>query len=155
MNYLHLHLSDWSTNENTGGFRLESTTHPELTATQHYSKADIAAIIAVANACHVIVVPEIDMPGHMNAILQAESGLNVGLKDSDGNVSASDIDVSNPNARQLISDLLNECLPLFTNSPYWHLGGDETVNYNGVSSKTGLPLYPQLIPFSRSSWTIP
>ncbi len=140
MNYLHLHLSD------SFGFRLESSTHPEITSAQHYSKQDITNIIAVANQYHVIVVPEIDTPGHMDAILAAE--LNIGrdyrLKNSSGTVSAGDIDLTIPGARQLISDLINEYVPLFTNSPYWHIGADEYV--------TNYSAYPQLLAYARANY---
>ena len=140
MNYLHLHLSD------TFGFRLESSTHPEITSAQHYSKQDIANIIALADAYHVMVVPEIDTPGHMNAILSGELsiGKDYRLKDSSGNISASDIDLSIPGARQLISDLIKEYLPLFTNSPYWHIGADEYV--------TNYSIYPQLLAYAHAHY---
>ena len=140
MNYLHLHLSD------TYGFRLESTTHPEITSAQHYSKQDIAAIIALANQYHVTVVPEIDMPGHMDAILSAEVGIghDYRLKDSSGNASASYIDLTIPGARQLISDLITEYEPLFTSSPYWHLGADEYV--------TDYSSYPQLLTYAQQNY---
>ena len=140
MNYLHLHLSD------TYGFRLESDTHPEITSAQHYSKQDIADIIALGNEYHVMIVPEIDMPGHMDAILSGELsiGKDYRLKDSSGNVSSSYIDLSIPGARTLMSDLINEYLPLFTNSPYWHLGADEYVtDYNA---------YPQLLTYAKQNY---
>ena len=140
MNYLHLHLSD------TYGFRLESTSHPEITSSQHYSKQDIANIIALANQYHVTVVPEIDMPGHMDAILSAELGIghDYRLKDSSGSASSSFIDLTIPGARQLISDLITEYEPLFTNSPYWHLGADEYVtNYSS---------YPQLLTYAQQNY---
>ncbi|MCZ4098416.1 RICIN domain-containing protein [Streptomyces sp. H39-C1] len=140
MNYLHLHLSD------TFGFRLESSTHPEVTSTQHYSKQDIADIIAVGNKYHVTIVPEIDMPGHMDAILTGE--LNIGhdyrLKDSSGGVSSAFIDLSIPGARTLISDLINEYLPLFASSRYWHIGADEYV--------TNYSAYPQLLTYARANY---
>ncbi|MEY9932035.1 hexosaminidase [Catenulispora sp. GP43] len=140
MNYLHLHLSD------TYGFRLESDTHPEITSPQHYSKQDIANIIGLAKQYHVTVVPEIDMPGHMDAILSAELGIghDYRLKDSSGNASSSYIDLTIPGARQLISDLITEYEPLFTNSPYWHLGADEYVtNYSS---------YPQLLTYAQQNY---
>jgi hexosaminidase len=140
MNYFHLHLSD------TFGFRLESSTHPEITSTQHYSKQDIANIIAVANQYHVMIVPEIDTPGHMDAILSGELsiGKDYRLKDSSGTISSSYIDLSIPGARTLISDLINEYLPLFTNSPYWHIGADEYVtNYSS---------YPQLLTYAQANY---
>ncbi|MEY9857900.1 hexosaminidase [Catenulispora sp. GAS73] len=140
MNYLHLHLSD------TYGFRLESDTHPEITSAQHYSKQDIADIVALGNQYHVMIVPEIDMPGHTDAILSGE--LSIGndyrLKDSSGNASSSYIDLSIPGARTLMSDLINEYLPLFTNSPYWHLGADEYV--------TDYSAYPQLLAYAQQNY---
>ncbi|MDH6131959.1 hexosaminidase [Kitasatospora sp. MAA4] len=140
MNYFHLHLSD------TFGFRLASTTHPEITSAQHYSKADIANIIALGNAYHVQIIPEIDMPGHMDAILSGELaiGHDYRLRDSAGNVSSSYIDLSIPGARSLMSDLINEYLPLFTSSPYWHLGADEYV--------TDYTSYPQLLAYARANY---
>jgi hexosaminidase len=140
MNYFHLHVSD------TFGFRLESTTHPEITSAQHYSKQDIANIIAIGNAYHVQVIPEIDTPGHMDAILSGE--LSVGkdyrLKDSSGGISASFIDLSIPGARTLLSDLITEYEPLFTSSPYWHIGADEYVTNYGS--------YPQLLTYARANY---
>jgi hexosaminidase len=140
MNYFHLHLSD------TFGFRLESSTHPEITSAQHYSKQDIADIIAVGNAYHVQIVPEIDTPGHMDAILSGELsiGKDYRLKDSSGNISSSFIDLSIPGARTLLSDLITEYEPLFTSSPYWHIGADEYVtNYSS---------YPQLLTYARANY---
>ncbi|KQV12399.1 MULTISPECIES: family 20 glycosylhydrolase [unclassified Kitasatospora] len=140
LNYLHLHLSDHQ------GFRLESSTHPEITSAQHYSKQDIRNIIALGNKYHVQVVPEIDVPGHMDAILSGELaiGNDYRLKDSAGNVSSSFIDLTIPGARTLISDLINEYLPLFTTSSYWHLGADEYVTNYGS--------YPQLLTYARANY---
>lgn len=63
MNYLHLHLSD------DKGFRIESTTHPEVVSAQRYSKREIADLIAYAARYHIMVVPEIDAPGHMAPVI--------------------------------------------------------------------------------------
>jgi hexosaminidase len=140
LNYLHLHLSD------SFGFRLESSTHPEITSAQHYSKQDIADLIAVGNQYHVMIVPEIDTPGHMDAILAGELsiGKDYRLKDSSGNISGSYIDLSIPGARQLISDLIKEYEPLFTSSPYWHIGADEYV--------TNYSAYPQLLTYAQQNY---
>ncbi|WP_280427762.1 family 20 glycosylhydrolase [Nocardia brasiliensis] len=69
LNLLHLHFSD------TSGFRLESVRHPEVTAAQHYSKQDIRDLIAYAARHQVEIVPEVDLPGHMNGILAAHPEL--------------------------------------------------------------------------------
>lgn len=57
LNTFHFHLSD------TFGFRLESSTHPEVVSPQHYSKQEMRDLIALAARYHVQIIPEIDMPG--------------------------------------------------------------------------------------------
>src|SRR2546423_6594639 len=71
MNVLHLHLSD------TFGFRLESSTHPEVVSADHMTKQQVRDLLALAARYHVTVVPEIDMPGHMDAILAAHPDLRL------------------------------------------------------------------------------
>ena len=73
LNYLHLHLSDQFANGY--GFRLESSSHPEITSAGHYSKADVASLIALARTYHVTVVPEIDVPAHAAALLASHPAL--------------------------------------------------------------------------------
>ncbi|MEV6951156.1 family 20 glycosylhydrolase [Streptomyces sp. NPDC051183] len=135
LNYFHFHLSD------TYGFRLESSTHPEIVSTDHYSKQDIADLVALGNKYHVTIVPEIDTPGHMNAVLAAHPELK--LKSSSGTVSPDFIDLSLPASYALIKDLVNEYLPLFP-APYWHIGADEYVTDYGK--------YPQLLSYARSHY---
>jgi hexosaminidase len=135
LNYFHFHLSD------TFGFRLESTTHPELTSAAHYSKQDIADLVALAARYKITVVPELDFPGHMNTTLAAHPELR--LRNSAGTYSNSDIDLSLDASYTLISDLINEYLPLFP-AAYWHLGADEYVpNYAD---------YPQLLTYARAHY---
>ncbi|MFD9355816.1 family 20 glycosylhydrolase [Streptomyces sp. NPDC060031] len=135
LNYFHFHLSD------TYGFRLESSTHPEIVSTDHYSKQDIADLVALGRKYHVTIVPEIDTPGHMNAVLAAHPELK--LKSSSGAVSPDFIDLSLPGSYALIKDLVNEYLPLFP-APYWHIGADEYVTDYGK--------YPQLLSYARSHY---
>jgi len=118
MNYLHLHLSD------NLGFRLESATHPEVTSERHYTKTEIRELIEYAARYHVQVVPEIDFPGHMDAILSSHPELK--LVSRNGVVSDGFIDLSKPDAYTLMRDLLTEFLPLFPGR-YWHIGADEYV----------------------------
>ncbi|MBT2448915.1 family 20 glycosylhydrolase [Streptomyces sp. ISL-43] len=135
LNYFHFHLSD------TFGFRLESSTHPEIVSADHYSKQDIADLVALGHKYHVTIVPEIDTPGHMNQILAAHPELK--LKSSSGAVSPDFIDLSLPASYTLIKDLINEYLPLFP-APYWHIGADEYV--------TDYSKYPQLLSYARSHY---
>lgn len=135
LNTFHFHLSD------TYGFRLESSTHPEIVSPDHYSKQDIRDILALAAKYHVTVIPEIDMPGHMNAILAAHPELK--LTSSSGAVSDAYIDLSLPGTYSLIKDLIDEYLPLFP-GPYWHIGADEYV--------TDYSSYPQLLTYARAHY---
>ncbi|GAA0589489.1 family 20 glycosylhydrolase [Streptomyces crystallinus] len=135
LNYFHFHLSD------TFGFRLESSTHPEIVSADHYTKQDIADLVALGQKYHVTIVPEIDTPGHMNAILAAHPELR--LKNSSGTASAEFIDLSLPGSYTLIKDLVEEYLPLFP-ARYWHIGADEYVtDYNA---------YPQLLGYARAHY---
>lgn len=127
LNVLHLHLSD------NLGFRLESRTHPEVVSAQHYTKQEIRDLIAYAAAYHVEIVPELDFPGHMDAILAAHPELK--LVDKRGKVSDGFVDLSKPAAYDLMRDLITEYLPLFPGR-YWHVGADEYV--------TNYADYPQL-----------
>ncbi|MFB6810647.1 family 20 glycosylhydrolase [Streptomyces sp. NPDC056387] len=135
LNYFHFHLSD------TFGFRLESSTHPEIVSADHYSRQDIADLVALGQKYHVTIVPEIDTPGHMNAVLAAHPELR--LKNSSGAASPDFIDLSLPASYALVKDLLNEYLPLFP-APYWHIGADEYV--------TDYAAYPQLLGYARAHY---
>ena len=128
MNYLHLHLSD------NQGFRLECTTHPEYMSAQHYSKQEFTDLIALAAKYHIKIVPEIDMPGHMNAILAKHPDLQL---DSSRQPRPLLPDLSKPGAYTLISDLINEFLPLFPGR-YWHIGADEYVGLRRPPATAGL-----------------
>ncbi|WP_042378365.1 discoidin domain-containing protein [Streptacidiphilus melanogenes] len=136
LNYLHLHFSD------NLGFRLESSSHPEIVSAQYYTKQQITDLIGLAAAHHITIVPEIDMPGHMDTILTAHPELK--LKAADGSTpDGSNIDLSNPAAYQLMKDLITEYLPLFP-APYWHLGADEYgADYNS---------FPQLQAYARQQY---
>lgn len=96
--YLHLHLADdqgWRievTNEGRAATdtidytRLTSVSGPTAMGTTQqqatpgvggfYTQDDLRAIVAYANAHHIQVIPEIDIPGHSQAILHAIPQLN-------------------------------------------------------------------------------
>ena len=141
LNTLHLHLTD------NDGFRIESSSHPEIVAREHLTKQEVRDLIAFAAERHVTVIPEIDMPGHMGAILAAHPELQ--LYDSAHTTAAPGspnyglIDLTNPRAYALMRDLLEEFLPLFPGS-YWHIGADEYV--------TDYAQYPQLLAYARAQY---
>jgi hexosaminidase len=81
LNRLHLHLTD------DQGWRLEIPSRPLLTEIGgvsevgggpggFYSREDWDALIAYAQARQIVLVPEIDFPGHSNAALSAYPELN-------------------------------------------------------------------------------
>jgi hexosaminidase len=136
-NYFHFHLSD------TFGFRLESERHPEIVSPQHYTKAEIRHLLDLARQYHIVIVPEIDMPAHMNTILDAHPELRI--TSSTGVQRLGDIDLTQDAAYVLARDLLEEFLPLFP-GPYWHLGADEYLMRDSYAN------YPQLQTFAQQRY---
>ncbi|GCE31060.1 hypothetical protein KDA_65440 [Dictyobacter alpinus] len=136
-NYFHLHLSD------NYGFRLESERHPEAVSAQHYTKAEIRALLELAQRYHITIVPEIDMPGHMDTILAQHPDLQIISRD--GKRKPGDIDLSNEQAYALMKDLLDEFIPLFP-GPYWHIGADEYLMKEDYND------YPQLARYAHEHY---
>jgi hexosaminidase len=133
---LHLHLSD------DQGWRLEITSWPDLTtiggATEvgggeggFYTQDEYAAIVAYAAARHVVVVPELDMPGHAHAALVSYPELNedgVAPPPYTGRPVLSDpLWVDGEITADLVADVWREVAAL-TPGPWVHLGGDEAVD---------------------------
>jgi hexosaminidase len=136
-NVLHLHISD------DQGFRVESTGHPEIVSARHYTKAQVAELVAFAARYHVTVIPEIDMPSHMDAILASHTDLR--LVSARGTVSPGKLDISKAAARQLATDLVSEYLPLFP-ATIWHIGADEYLDSTQYAS------YPQLAAYAEATY---
>src|SRR5258706_1933720 len=137
MNYFHLHFSD------NGGFRIESETHPEIVAAQHLTQQQVRDLIALAQRYHVMVVPELDMPGHLGGALATHPELQ--LRNALGQANANRLDITNPAALSFVRELIEELLPLFP-APYWHIGGDEYM------TEAELQLHPQLQDYARAQY---
>ncbi|MEU3785482.1 glycoside hydrolase family 20 protein [Streptomyces sp900129855] len=131
-NQLGLHFSD------DQSFRIESDTHPEIVARQHLTKAEVRKIVGLAASRHITVVPEIDSPGHLGAVLAAHPELQ--LRNVNGVATRGAIDISKDASAKLLDDLLNEYAGLFPGA-YWHLGGDE---YQALTKSNPAASYPQL-----------
>jgi hexosaminidase len=114
LNYLHLHFTD------DEGWRIESSTGVQ--SEQFLTKKQVRSLIELGQRYHVTVVPEIDMPGHMGALLAHYPQFQ--LKDKDGVAAPNKIDYTIPEARKLLRDVIAEYLPLFP-APYFHMGTDE------------------------------
>ncbi|WP_333762535.1 beta-N-acetylhexosaminidase [Streptomyces sp. IBSBF 2390] len=139
-NELGLHFSD------DQAFRIESSSHPEIVSRDHLTKAQVKKIVDLANSRHITVVPEIDSPGHLGAVLAAHPELQ--LRDASGVPTKGAIDISEPASAKLVDDLLNEYAGVFPGSQ-WHLGGDE---YQALTVKDPQASYPQLAAAARKAY---
>jgi len=132
-NHLHLHLTD------DQGWRIEIKSWPKLAeiggSTQvggdlggFYTQEDYTEIVSYALDRHIIIVPEIDMPGHTNAALASYPELNPDGKPPELytgiEVGFSSLSIDKEITYQFISDVLREIAAL-TPGPYLHIGGDE------------------------------
>ncbi|MEU8970918.1 glycoside hydrolase family 20 protein [Streptomyces monashensis] len=136
-NELGLHFSD------DQAFRIESAGHPEIVSANHLTKAQVKRIVALADSRHITVVPEIDSPGHLGAVLAAHPDLQ--LRNANGAPVKGAIDISEPASAKLVDDLLNEYAGLFTGDR-WNLGGDE---YQALTVTNPQVSYPQLADAAR------
>ncbi|MEU5766090.1 beta-N-acetylhexosaminidase [Streptomyces asoensis] len=139
-NQLGLHFSD------DQSFRIESDSHPEIVARQHLTKAEVKKIVDLAASRHITVVPEIDSPGHLGAVLAAHPELQ--LRNASGVATRGAIDISKNASADLLDDLLDEYAGVFPGA-YWHLGGDE---YQALTVSSPATSYPQLAAAARARY---
>jgi len=133
MNRFHLHLAD------DQGWRIEIKSWPKLAtyggSTEvgggpggYYTQADYADIVAYAQARYITIIPEIDMPGHINAALASYPELNcdgVAPKLYTGtDVGFSSLCIAQANTYTFVDDVIRE-LAAITPGAYIHVGGDE------------------------------
>jgi hexosaminidase len=93
-----------------------------------YTPQDIREVVAYAAARHIVVVPEIEMPGHSEAALAAYPQFSCfgGPYSTDKDLSIHDgiYDPSNEGTFEFLDNVLLEVFRLFP-GPYIHIGGDE------------------------------
>ncbi|WP_432085627.1 beta-N-acetylhexosaminidase [Streptomyces sp. bgisy095] len=140
LNQLGLHFSD------DQGFRIESESHPEVVSAQHLTKAEVRRILALAAERHVTVVPEIDSPGHLGAVIAAHPDLQ--LRSAAGRTPRGAVDIANPDSAKIVDDLLREYSRLFPGA-YWHLGADE---YVALMAKDPEATYPELARAAKAKY---
>ncbi len=130
LNQLQLHFSD------DQGFRIESESHPEVVSDTHLTKDEVRGILDLAESLHITVIPEIDSPGHLGAVLAAHPDLQ--LTRADGSPAEGAIDIADPDAAELVDELLREYADLFPGR-FMHLGGDEYVALNASDPEATYP----------------
>jgi len=133
LNVLHLHLSD------DQGWRIEIRSRPELTALGsvtevggrnggYYTQADYAELARYAADRFITLVPEIDMPGHTNAMLLGHPELSCGRQApalyTSIRVGFSALCPEKEETWALVDDIVRE-IAAITPGPYFHIGGDE------------------------------
>lgn len=143
MNVFHWHLVD------DQGWRIEMKKHKVLTDKASdglfYTREEIKGIVKYAAERGILVVPEIDVPGHASAILTAfpeigskvvtinkgssettlkASGLVTYSLERNAGIFTPTLDPSNPKTYKLLSEIFDEVCPLFPGK-YFHIGGDE------------------------------
>jgi len=153
MNVFHWHLVD------DQGWRIEIKKYPKLTEVGawrksvgfgldpkkttaygpdgryggFYTQDDIREVVAYAQARHIMIVPEIEMPGHSSAALSAypQFSCNGGPFSTDmpGGVFDGVYCAGNDDTFAFLQDVLTEVFQLFP-GPYVHIGGDEVSTDN-------------------------
>ena len=161
MNRLHIHFTDdqgWriamdqpAAADNPAGIKYTDltdisgktamTTNPNQSEPGHtgfYSKDDYKEIVKYAGDNGMMVIPEIDMPGHTTAALHAIPELNSAKSapkpkdgkltpDSQGtgDVGVSSFDSDNPATYDFTKEVLTQ-IAAMTPGPFIHIGGDES-----------------------------
>nr|WP_097268116.1 glycoside hydrolase family 20 protein [Streptomyces sp. TLI_55] len=139
-NELGLHFSD------DQGFRIESRSHPEVVSDQHLTRPEIERIIDLAAERHITIVPEIDSPGHLGAVIAAHPSLQ--LVNASGVAARGAVDISQDAAAKIVDELLDEYAELFPGER-WNLGGDE---YQALMASDPEASYPQLATAARKAY---
>ncbi|MFF1529958.1 family 20 glycosylhydrolase [Cellulomonas sp. NPDC058312] len=135
MNVLHLHLSD------DQGWRLDLPSRPELAARSGgtavdgdpggwFTTEEFSALVAYAQARGVRVVPEIDVPGHVNAALHAYGELTPSGEPTEAytgiEVGFSRLHADLPATEPFLRDVFGDVAAV-TPGEYVHIGGDEVL----------------------------
>ncbi|MCU7726054.1 beta-N-acetylhexosaminidase [Actinoplanes sp. KI2] len=135
VNYLHLHLAD------DQGWRIQIDSWPRLAQVGgapgtgvdgvgggYLTKAQYRDLVRYAADRYITIVPEIDMPGHVNAAQVAYPELTCdGVAPpprTDTDVGYSSLCIGKEITYRFVDDVLRE-LAAMTPGPYIHIGGDE------------------------------
>ena len=127
-NSIQIHFSE---NE---GFRLQSDTLEAIDGfqyvnNQYLTKQDMLEIIQVANEYHIEVIPSLDSPGHLGAVLRylPSDYSCASLFPSDGRRAQCFNIFTNDEARGFLIDLMTEFIDFFSEAgcKRFNIGGDE------------------------------
>jgi hexosaminidase len=139
MNVLHWHLTE------DQGWRIQIDAYPALTEVGawrteadgsryggFYTKEDIREIVEYAEAHHITVIPEIELPGHSVAAIASYPALScTGEKiavENEWGVFKDIFCAGDENTFQFLEQVLTEVCELFPGK-YIHIGGDEAPKF--------------------------
>ena len=120
INTFHWHLTE------NQAWRFEVKAFPELTADstmtrfpgKFYTQDECREVMAEARKHGVILIPEIDMPGHSDAFVRAMGH-----------------EMQTQQGKAVLKIILEEAADVFSDAPYIHIGGDEVA----ITDPTFLP----------------
>lgn len=119
LNYVQLHFTDYQS------YTLPSKHLPLLsTIDRHYSFDQLEEINAYALQRGIYIIPELEMPGHAKAMTDAYPEI-FGIKDISKNPYA--INMGKEEVYESLELLISELCEVFSESPYFHIGGDEAI----------------------------
>ena len=119
LNVLHWHLTD------SLGWRIGTgTVPPEIPPNPltkgAYSREELREIAEYAKKHHIAIVPEVDVPGHSDALLLAHPELAC-----DPAAPGSELCLGNAETLPFLKRIFAELMDIFPDSRYIHFGGDE------------------------------
>ncbi|WP_430809652.1 MULTISPECIES: family 20 glycosylhydrolase [unclassified Carboxylicivirga] len=128
INVFHWHLTE------DIAWRLESRVFPQLTGYdnferlpgKYYTLEEARELIDYCRQRHVLLIPEIDMPGHSAAFTRALGH-----------------DMQSPQGMDLLKQLMDEVCTVFAEVPYLHIGTDEV-------EFTNPDFVPEMVTYVRS-----
>lgn len=131
INYIQLHLTD------DQNWMFPSEAYPNLGKAQYndsgkpaYTKEELVELEKYASDRGVIIIPELDMPGHTGKMIQAYPEI-FGIQGPNGLLGC--INFASETTREAVKTLIDEALNIFKSTPYYHMGGDEAY-YGGASN---------------------
>jgi len=135
LNVLHLHLTD------DQGWRFEVPGWPRLAEVGgagavgdrpggHFTQDDVADLVAYAAERFVTIVPEVDVPGHAQAIFRAYPELAPqptpeSVAAAAAGFAVGTLDLDRGPTRRFLEDVIAAAVAQFHTSAWIHIGGDE------------------------------
>lgn len=132
LNYIQFHLTD------DQSFTFPSESYPKLqTENRHYTKEELTYLVDYAYDRGIIIIPEIDVPGHAEKFnesypeifaptLKKDWGLNVLGHQAKNNV----INIGSEKVYAALESIFDEVIEIFHTSPFFHIGADEATLSN-------------------------